>query len=149
MAVGGVMDNRDPAADCVFCAIASGEDTSVEIVTADEGWVAFFPLEPATRGHTLVIPKQHFEDLWDTPAHIAAELTAAAVAVGRAIRRALEPDGMNLITSSGAAAEQTVFHIHLHVVPRWSGDAIGPIWPDTAPKWSDLPSVARQIRAAL
>ena len=60
---------------------------------------------------------------------LAAELMRAAVVVGRAIQRALQPDGMNLISSAGSVAEQTVFHLHLHVVPRWSRDGFGAIWP--------------------
>lgn len=120
-------------ADCDFCAIGKGEDDSAEIVCEGDNWVAFFPLEPATPGHTLVIPRVHAPDLWSIEASIGSELMRAVIRVGRAVELALSPDGMNLITSSGSAAEQTVFHLHLHVVPRWRNDAIGNIWPPEKP----------------
>jgi histidine triad (HIT) family protein len=103
------VDSAD--SNCPFCAIARGEDKSVEIVCEAEEWVAFFPTEPATPGHTLVIPRLHVADLWDAPASLAGDLMAAVVRVGRAIRTALTPEGMNLISSSGAVAEQTVYHL--------------------------------------
>lgn len=118
----------DPA-DCPFCAIARGEATAAEIVCEGPSWVAFFPTEPATPGHTLVIPRLHIPDLWSLQPALAAELIRAVVRVGNAIEAVANPEGMNLISSSGAAAEQTVFHVHLHVVPRWHRDGIGRIWP--------------------
>lgn len=117
------------AGRCPFCAIARGEDASVEVVCEGEDWVAFLPPEPATPGHTLVIPRAHVPDLWAAERGMAAALMGAVVRVGRAIDRALDPDGINLISSSGEAAEQSVFHLHLHVVPRWKDDGIAPIWP--------------------
>src|SRR5690348_2219107 len=97
-------------AGCDFCKIAVGEDTSAQIVCAGPSWVAFFPLNPAVLGHTLIIPKTHVANLWDVEPHQGAELFNAVSRVGKAIRAALSPDGMNLITSAGKAAEQTVFH---------------------------------------
>jgi histidine triad (HIT) family protein len=116
---------------CAFCRIARGRDSSVEVVCEGNSWVAFFPPEPATPGHTLVIPRQHVSDVWDLSASLGGDLMSAVVMVGRAIQAGIEPapEGMNLISSSGSAAEQTVFHVHLHVVPRWRRDRIGRIWP--------------------
>jgi histidine triad (HIT) family protein len=136
--------------DCDFCAIARGEDPAVEVVCEDKEWVAFFPLEPATPGHTLVIPRVHVADLWKLQPPLEAELMAAVVRVGRAIDAALAPEGMNLITSAGEAAEQTVFHLHLHVVPRWRRDGFGKIWPGET-RYEDaalLEGVADRIRKA-
>jgi histidine triad (HIT) family protein len=115
--------------ECPFCAIAQGRDTEVETVAEAAEWVAFFPLDPATPGHTLVIPRAHFPDLWSVPTMLGQSLMRAVIAVGRAIGTAMEPEGMNLISSSGAPAEQTVFHLHLHLVPRWADDGFGRIWP--------------------
>lgn len=115
--------------DCEFCAIAHGKDRSAEVVCEDKDWVAFFPLNPATPGHTLVIPRAHVADLWQVEPHLSAELMAAVIRVGRAIDQALKPQGMNLISSAGETAEQTIFHLHLHVVPRWRKDGFGKIWP--------------------
>lgn len=135
---------------CDFCAIARGEDQSVEVVCEAEGWIAFFPVDPATPGHTLVIPRAHVADLWDLDASLGADLMGAVVRVGRAITAALKPEGMNLITSAGTAAEQTVFHLHLHVVPRWTRDGFGQIWPVKGKRYQDeqLEDVADRIRAA-
>jgi diadenosine tetraphosphate (Ap4A) HIT family hydrolase len=140
----------DVASDqCPFCAIARGEDASVEIVCEGEAWVAFFPDKPATAGHTLVIPRVHVPDLWSADSSVAAELISGVIRVGRAINKALTPSGMNLISSSGEEAEQTIYHLHLHVVPRYREDALGHIWP---PKRElpgiDLEGVADRIRDA-
>ena len=94
-----------------------------------EDWIAFFPLNPATPGHTLVIPREHVADLWQVEPPLSNELMTAVIRVGHAIDQALKPEGMNLITSAGQTAEQTVFHLHLHVVPRWRRDGFGRIWP--------------------
>lgn len=134
---------------CPFCQIVQGEDQSVEIVCEDESWIAFFPLDPATPGHTLIIPRTHISDLWAAPAFLVAELMSAALRVGKAIHSAISPEGMNLITSAGKAAEQSVFHLHLHVVPRWAQDGFGRIWPIEGRKYenADLENVADLIRA--
>jgi histidine triad (HIT) family protein len=116
--------------NCDFCSIARDEDDSVEVVCAGESWIAFFPLNPATPGHTLVIPRAHVADLWQVEPTQGAELMAAVIKVGRAIESALAPEGMNLITSAGDVAEQTVFHLHMHLVPRWHQDGFGRIWPE-------------------
>src|SRR5438132_12553440 len=114
---------------CPFCEIARGLDTSTELACEAPGWVAFFPPEPATPGHTLVIPRSHVESIWQLGPKDAASVIDGAIKVGKAIRGAVQPDGMNLISSSGSAAEQTIWHAHLHVVPRWHDDPIDPIWP--------------------
>jgi histidine triad (HIT) family protein len=89
------------------------------------------------------------EDLWQVEPSLGAALMTAVVAVGQALGRALAPDGMNLITSSGSAAEQTVFHLHLHVVPRWRNDGFGQIWPKEGVVADiDLDQVADRVRAA-
>jgi diadenosine tetraphosphate (Ap4A) HIT family hydrolase len=134
---------------CDFCAIGRGEDRSVEVVCEGADWVAFFPLNPATPGHTLIIPRRHVPDLWQTEPPLGAELIVAAIRVGNAIDRALAPEGMNLITSAGQIAEQTVFHLHLHVVPRWRRDGFGGIWPPAGRyEDADLRDVADRIRGA-
>jgi diadenosine tetraphosphate (Ap4A) HIT family hydrolase len=134
---------------CEFCRIARGEEDSAEIISEGDRWIAFFPLKPATPGHTLVIPREHVADLWQADQSLAADLMGAVIRVGRAIDAALIPEGMNLITSSGEAAEQTIYHLHLHVVPRWRNDGFGHIWPPRGDLAGiDLDGVADRIRAA-
>jgi histidine triad (HIT) family protein len=135
------------SAGCAFCDIAHGIDKTVDVVCEDKDWVAFFPLNPATPGHTLVIPRSHVADLWQVEPALGRELMTAVIRVGHAIDQALKPEGMNLITSAGQTAEQTVFHLHLHVVPRWRRDGFGRIWP-VEDKYDDasLGDIASAIR---
>lgn len=116
----------DPS--CVFCKIILGAEAA-EVVCDDAAWLAFFPLNPATPGHTLVVPRDHIANLWEANDDLASALMVGVERVGRAIQNGLQPDGMNLITSAGPTAEQTIFHLHLHVVPRWNDDGFGKIWP--------------------
>jgi histidine triad (HIT) family protein len=113
---------------CDFCEIVNGTVPAV-VVGETSGALAVLPLHPATKGHTLVIPKIHLNDFLEVDDATAGELARTVTSAGRALSKALRPDGMNVITSAGAAATQTVPHLHIHVVPRWHDDAIGPIWP--------------------
>ena len=117
---------------CEFCQIVRGERPA-RVVADGPDALAFFPLQPVCRGHTIVIPKTHVRDLWAGGSVLSAELMQVVIRVGHAIRTALRSDGLNLISSAGAAASQTVFHLHLHVVPRWAGDQMGSIWPPSPP----------------
>lgn len=115
--------------DCPFCAIVALQDADAREVYRDDVVVAFFPLEPATLGHTLVVPRSHVPSVWDLDAETAEHLARATLGLAHAIRRAVSPEGLNIIQSNGEAATQTVMHVHVHVVPRWSEDALGRIWP--------------------
>lgn len=133
--------------DCPFCAIIRGEDDSARILCEGDGWVSFFPLQPAAPGHSLVVPRRHVESIWQSTPTLNSQLVAAVAEVGSAIKLGLKPEGLNLISSEGAAAEQTVFHLHLHLVPRWSHDRFGPIWPDNDPLQApQLDEAAQLIR---
>lgn len=116
-------------ADCPFCEIVQQDDRDAREVYRDEHVVAFFPLEPATLGHTLVVPRQHVPDIWSLDEDTAAQLARVTVRLANVMRRALQPEGLNVIQSNGEVATQTVFHLHVHIVPRWAGDAVGRIWP--------------------
>ena len=121
--------------DCVFCDIAQSPD-SHELVYEDDDVIAFFPLEPAIVGHTLVVPRQHVTDYLAASDAIQATVSAATRKVAHAVMQVIMPQGMNVITSIGKAASQTVFHWHVHVLPRWRADRVGDIWP--APTtWDD------------
>lgn len=115
---------------CEFCSIVRGEE-SADVVLDLEEVLAFAPLEPAARGHTLVIPKLHVPDFLRATSEVVEKVATASRVVALAAQRALNPDGFNLITSAGEAASQTVFHLHVHVVPRWDDDRMGDIWPPT------------------
>lgn len=139
--------------ECAFCMIVRG-DAPARIVFQDADVVAFFPNNPATLGHTLVIPTRHVPDIWSLTAPDASPLWEATLGVARAVKLAMRPDGLNIINSAGEAASQTVFHVHIHVVPRWVDDPIGNIWPP-AQSWSpdtkdealdDLQAACSQLR---
>ncbi|MCF6506837.1 HIT domain-containing protein [Blastococcus sp. MG754426] len=133
---------NDP--DCPFCEIVTHEEPAREVLRTDKV-VAFFPLEPATLGHTMIIPREHIPDIWSLDDQTARDLTDATLRVARAIRAAIPIDGLNIIQSNGEAATQSVFHLHVHVVPRRTDDAMGPIWPAET-HWSEDDKNDAQVR---
>ena len=134
--------------DCIFCKIAAGELPSTR-VHEDERTIAFMDISPATRGHLLVIPRRHHHDLLD----IDAEDLAACVAVGRQLAARvvdrLGADGVNILNSCGAAAWQTVFHFHLHVIPRYADDPVRDAlklpWVPRAGDMTDIAAAAAEL----
>jgi histidine triad (HIT) family protein len=119
------MSATDP--DCLFCKIVAGEIPAT-VVGSDERTVTFMDINPATRGHALVIPRNHARDLLEIdPADLAA-VAQAGQRYARTAKATLQPDGINLINSCGADAWQTVFHFHLHVIPRYKGDPLQLPW---------------------
>ena len=115
----------------------------------DESVVAIMDLHPATQGHVLVMPKRHARDLWEVTSDDAERTMAASLQVARMIRHALAPDGINLVHASDPAAWQTVFHFHLHVIPRYKGDSLIPPWPLNQPEAdrSVLEALAQRLRS--
>lgn len=109
---------------CVFCAIVAGEAPAIRI-HEDDDYLAILDIRPFTRGHTLVLPKVHTVDLTDTPAQTLAGMTALGQRIAKAARASgLHADGNNIAVNDGKAAFQSVFHVHLHVVPRQAGDKL-------------------------
>ena len=109
---------------CVFCAIVAGEAPAIRIYEDDEN-LAILDIRPFARGHTLVIPKRHTVDLTDTPPDTIADMVRLGQRIARAARRSgLHADGNNVVINDGKAAFQSVFHIHLHVLPRQNGDKL-------------------------
>ena len=109
---------------CVFCAIVSGEAPAIRVYE-DDDYLALLDIRPIVRGHTLVVPKRHTVDLTDTPASTLADMVRIGQRIGRAARASeLAADGNNIAINDGKAAFQSVFHIHLHVAPRKTGDTL-------------------------
>lgn len=132
---------REAEAECPFCEIVAREDPDAREVYRTDRLIAFFPTEPAVLGHTLVIPRAHVPDIWGMDDATAQDLASGVLHLARSIRRAMQPDGLNVIQSNGAAASQTVMHLHVHLVPRFNGDRIGRIWPPE----SDYSELAKDI----
>ncbi|MGW0081876.1 HIT family protein [Streptomyces sp. NPDC003393] len=140
---------KDEQTQCDFCVIVAERAPAV-VVWQDDSSLAFFPLRPAAAGHTLLIPKVHYEDLFGMPESALSRLMHATAYVGRGLKAALRPDGMNIIHSAGEAASQSVFHAHVHLVPRWDGDRFGDIWPSSDLQVSERKEeIAELVRAAL
>jgi diadenosine tetraphosphate (Ap4A) HIT family hydrolase len=109
---------------CVFCEVAAGRSPAIRIFE-DDRYLAILDIRPFTRGHTLVIPKQHTTDLTDTPPDTLADMVALGQRIGLAARASeLGADGNNIAINDGQAAFQSVFHVHLHVLPRRHGDKL-------------------------
>jgi histidine triad (HIT) family protein len=116
-----------PDPDCLFCKIVAGEIPAT-IVASDERTVTFMDINPATRGHALVVPRAHARDLLEIDPEDLAAVAQAGQRLAKVAKDTLEADGINLINSCGAAAWQTVFHFHLHVIPRYEGDPLQLPW---------------------
>ena len=131
--------------DCLFCKIIAG-DLPAQIVYEDERTVAFMDISPATRGHCLVVPRAHTDDLLTAD---TADVQACAATAQELARRAYEDlgaAGVNIMQSSGSAAWQTVFHLHLHVIPRYADDPLVLPWKPTGGDPVEIAAAAALLR---
>ncbi|MGH2835817.1 MAG: HIT family protein [Solirubrobacteraceae bacterium] len=131
--------------DCIFCKIVAGE-IPAQIVEQDEHTLTFMDIAPATRGHALVVPKRHATDLWEIDPDQLAAVTSAAKRQALRARDRLGADGVNLINSCGAQAWQTVFHFHMHVIPRYLGDPLKLPWEPTPGDVDEIAAAAEELR---
>jgi histidine triad (HIT) family protein len=127
--------------DCIFCKILAGE-LPARIVDEDERTVAFMDIAPATRGHVLVIPRAHASDLLSIDSEDLGAVALACQRLAGRMKQRLGAQGINLINSCGAAAWQTVFHFHVHVIPRYEDDPL--VLP-----WTPTPGDPQEIAAAV
>ena len=131
--------------DCIFCSIVAG-DATAEVVQEDERTIAFLDLSPWTRGHALVVPRRHSRNLYDVADEDLAAAALAARRLALRMRDRLACDGVNLLNACEPAAWQTVWHFHVHVIPRFEGDPLQvPARPGQASP-EDLTAVARELR---
>ena len=114
--------------DCIFCKIANGEIPSACIYENKEFRV-ILDVGPATRGHVLILTKEHYDNIFEIDAETAGRLFSLASVVARAMKKTLNCDGMNILQNNGTIAGQTVFHFHLHLIPRYEGDQVKVTWP--------------------
>ena len=130
--------------DCPFCKIVAGE-LPATIVAEDERTIAFMDISPATRGHVLVIPRAHVPDLHAIDPDDLAAVAVAAQRLATRVRDKLGADGVNLLNSNGAAAWQTVFHFHVHVIPRYEGDPLRLPWVPASGDMDEIKAAAEQL----
>lgn len=130
--------------DCIFCKIARGEIPSTTVYE-DEDFRVVFDISPANKGHLLILPKNHADNVCGLPVQIAAKVLPLAARLGEAQKRALGADGFNLVVNTGEAAGQTVMHFHMHVIPRYADDADMVTWEQGAYADGEAAAVAEKI----
>ena len=137
---------------CIFCQIIAGKAASSNVYE-DDVCLAFMDIQPVNPGHVLVVPKMHFKDLSDLPAHIGSHLFQVAQRISLSIAKTqVKSEGIDLFLAHGEAAGQEIFHVHLHMIPRFAGDEFGfRFGPNyvNLPKRSELDMVADQIKQQL
>jgi histidine triad (HIT) family protein len=133
------------ADDCLFCGIVAGSIPS-ETIDSDERTVAFMDINPATAGHALVVPREHSADLLEIGAEDLTAVNLAAQRLARRMKDVLGADGINLINACGAAAWQTVFHFHIHVVPRYEDDPLKLPWVPEPGDSDEIAATAARLR---
>jgi histidine triad (HIT) family protein len=134
--------------NCIFCKIIKGEIPSIKIHEDDRTY-AFMDINPGTRGHSLVIPKTHAADIHDISEEDLVAVTKTVQKVAKAAKQALGCEGVNLVQSSGAAAFQSVFHLHFHVIPRTEGDGVRLPWTPKPGDKGEIAATAQKITQAL
>ncbi len=134
--------------NCVFCRIVRGE-LPASVVYQDELTMAIMDIGCVNPGHMLVIAKPHADNLYGVDDALAGALFRTAVRMARAAEKTLKPEGVSVYQANGKAAGQTVFHVHIHVLPRWENDGMTLTWPMRNPSREELEKMAAQLRAAL
>ena len=137
--------------DCIFCKIAAGEIPSAKVYE-DSDVLAFLDLSQVTKGHTLVIPKNHEENIYELSEETAQKLFKVVPKIANGIKSAYQPLGINMLNNNGEKAGQSVFHYHLHLIPRYGkGDGFGAVWHDHSSEYSndDLQNIAQTIKSNL
>jgi histidine triad (HIT) family protein len=141
------------ASDCIFCKIAAGIGECHEIYQ-DDATLAFMDIHPANDGHCLVIPKEHFEKVFDMPPAAFGAVASTAAKVARAVNEVLRPGGINLLQANGELAGQSVYHVHIHVLPRRMGDDLLINWDRSRKGYKGgdgnrIAEIAERLRARL
>jgi len=132
--------------NCIFCKILAGE-TPAHFVYEDDLVVAFLSLEQPNPYKVIVIPRDHVEMIYDLNDEQASAIFRATVKIARSVRDASKCEGLNLVQSNGSVGQQDVFHFHLHIVPRFSGDHIILDWDNTPASQEELSKIAQEIQS--
>lgn len=133
--------------DCIFCKIANGEIPS-RTLYEDEDFRVILDMAPATKGHALILPKNHFANLYELPDELAGKAMVLAKKMASVITEKFHCDGFNLVQNNGEYAGQTIFHFHLHLIPRFEGDNQKILWNTTSPTAEELDDILRELTTA-
>lgn len=134
--------------DCIFCEIAAGELPSA-CIYEDDDFKAFLDISPAVKGHVIIIPKQHAENLFDLSDEEASKIFVIASSIGKAIKDELNCDGLNVLQNNGEIAGQTVFHFHMHLIPRFKNDNVKITWNSTEYDKNEMEQLKDAIKRKL
>ena len=134
--------------ECIFCKIASGE-AAAATVYEDEHTMAFMDIGQVNPGHVIVAVKPHIPNIYTLTDDMAAVFFQTAARVARAAKQAMQPEGMTLLQANEQTGFQTVFHLHLHVLPRHTDDGVTLTWPAKNPTMQELDRLAQQVKAAI
>lgn len=137
------MDNN-----CIFCKIANGEIPSTTVYE-DDMFRVILDLSPATEGHALILPKQHMANIYEMDETTAQKVFVLASHIATAMKKALNCDGINIVQNNGEAAGQTVFHFHMHIIPRYINDGQNINWIPGTSEPEEREKIAQKIKAAL
>lgn len=133
--------------NCIFCKILAGEIPSTTVYE-DDDFKAILDVNPAARGHVIILPKKHAANIYELPDEDASKVMVVAKKIATAVRDAFHCDGVNILQNNGEAAGQTVFHLHVHVIPRFEGDTVNIGWkPGDMPE--DMDVIAKEIKDKL
>lgn len=130
--------------DCIFCKIVNGEIPS-KTIYEDENFRAILDMGPATKGHALLLPKEHADNLFELPEEIAKKVLPTARKIAVEMKEKLQYDGINLVQNNGEVAGQTVMHFHLHMIPRYENDGQKIGWVPGKPSQEELEEIKNQI----
>ncbi len=134
--------------NCIFCKIANGEIPS-STVYEDERFRAILDLGPASKGHTLILPKEHYSDLTELPEELGGGALFLAGKIGRAMKQELGAAGFNVVQNNGTEAGQTVFHFHVHIIPRYAGGPQMVAWKPGVTVPEEREEIAEKLKKAL
>ena len=133
--------------NCIFCKILAGEIPSTAVYE-DDDFKAILDVNPAARGHVIILPKNHAANIYELPDEDASKIMVVAKKIATAIEKAYHCDGVNILQNNGEAAGQTVFHLHVHVIPRFKGDTVNIGWKQ-GDMPEDLDAICKEIQAQL
>lgn len=134
--------------DCIFCKIANGEFDSFTVYE-DNDFRGIMDISPASRGHVIILPKKHAADIYELEDDIASKIYVVAKKIATAVKEVTGCDGVNVLQNNGEAAGQTVFHLHMHVIPRWNDDSIKITWEQTEVEQEVLKGLAEDIASKI
>ena len=134
--------------DCIFCKIANGEIPAATLYE-DENFRVILDLGPASKGHALILPKFHAANIYELPDEMAAKAMILAKKMATAMTEALKCDGFNIVQNNGECAGQTVFHFHMHLIPRYKGDNVGITWNPGELTDEDKEEILSKVKAQL